>query len=197
MLLEPPDGLRSTTDPEIPRHGPDASEHDGRTLSGRSPLRSASKRDHNGRMTSTSTAAASRPSLPRTIGRIALGAVLVFAGTTHLTIAREEFQAQVPPWLPLDKDFVVIASGVVEISLGAALLLARRRRVPVGWIVAAFFVAIFPGNIAQYVGRVDGFGLTTDTARALRLPFQPLLVLWALWSTGAWKNFRERRRSAR
>lgn len=149
-------------------------------------------------MTST-TAGVSTPgrSLPRTIGRIVLGAALAFAGTTHLTIAREEFQAQVPRWLPLDKDFVVLASGVVEISLGAALILARRRRVPVGWIVAAFFVAIFPGNIAQYVDKVDGFGLTTDTARALRLPFQPLLVLWALWSTGAWKDFRQRRRSTR
>ncbi|MFD1714780.1 DoxX family membrane protein [Amnibacterium flavum] len=136
-------------------------------------------------------------STARTIGRIALGAALVFAGTSHLTFAREEFQAQVPNWLPFDEDFVVLASGVVEIGLGSALLAARKRRVPVGWIVALFFVAIFPGNLSQYFNRVDGFGLTTDTARGIRLLFQPLLVVWALWSTGAWRSFRQARRAKR
>ena len=129
----------------------------------------------------------------RTVGRIALGAFLAFAGTAHLTISRTEFQAQVPAWLPLDPDLVVVASGVVEIALGAALVLARRRRGLVGWVVAAFFVAVFPGNISQYVTGTDGFGLDTDTARAARLAFQPLLVVWALWSTGAWRERRAKR----
>ena len=134
-------------------------------------------------------------SFARTVGRIALGAFLGFTGTAHLTVSRVEFQAQVPPWLPLDPDVVVVASGVVEIALGAALLLApRRHRWLVGWVVAAFFVAVFPGNISQYVTGTDGFGLDTDTARATRLAFQPLLVLWALWSTGAWRAWRDRRR---
>lgn len=131
----------------------------------------------------------------RTIGRIVLGAALVFAGTGHLTFARVEFRAQVPSWLPLDADFVVLASGVVEILLGLALILAPARfRPAVGWVVAAFFVAIFPGNIAQFIDRVDGFGLTTDLARGIRLIFQPLLVVWALWATGAWRAWRARRR---
>ena len=127
----------------------------------------------------------------RTLGRLALGATLAFAGTTHLTVAREEFQAQVPTWFPADPDAVVLASGVVEIALGVALLAAPgRRRAAVGWIVAGFFVAIFPGNISQLVTRTDAFGLESDTARAVRLLGQPLLVLWALWSTGAWRALR-------
>ncbi|MCJ1703068.1 MULTISPECIES: hypothetical protein [unclassified Rathayibacter] len=136
-------------------------------------------------------------SLPRTIARILLGLVLVFAGTGHLTFARRSFQAQVPPWLPFDADFVVLASGVVEIALGLALLLLRRRRVLVGIVVAAFFVAVFPGNVSQLVTRTSAFGLETDAARAIRLVFQPLLVLWALWSTGVLAAWNARRRRPR
>lgn len=140
-------------------------------------------------------AAAARPapptSKPRRLGAIALGAFLAFAGTSHLTFARSEFQAQVPDWVPLDDDTVVLLSGVAEISLGAALILLRKRRVPVGWAAAAFFVVIFPGNISQYVTHTDAFGLDTDGKRLGRLFFQPLLVIWALWSTGAWKTLRD------
>ena len=129
----------------------------------------------------------------RTAGRIALAVALLLAGTGHLTFARQDFQGQVPEWLPMDKDFVVVASGVVEVALGTALLLARTRRGAVGWIVAAFFVAVFPGNIAQLVGQVDSLGLDTDAKRWIRLPFQPLLIVWALWSTGAWRSWRRSR----
>ena len=123
--------------------------------------------------------------LSRRLARYVLGAALAFAGTGHLTFARQEFQAQVPPWFPADPDAVVLASGVVEIALGAALLTARRRRATVGWVVAAFFVAVLPGNVSQLVTRTDAFGLDSDSARAVRLLFQPLLVLWALWATQA------------
>ncbi|QYG93218.1 hypothetical protein HC251_12795 [Iamia sp. SCSIO 61187] len=130
----------------------------------------------------------------RTIGRWALGGALVVAGTGHLTAQREEFQAQVPDWFPVGADAVVVASGVVEITLGLALLLLRRRRTAVGWVVAGFFVVIFPGNVAQLVEGTDAFGLDSDLKRALRLPFQPVLVAWALWSTGAWREWRSTRR---
>ncbi|MFW6776042.1 hypothetical protein ACOACO_17295 [Nocardioides sp. CPCC 205120] len=111
---------------------------------------------------------------------------MVGAGVAHLTVARDEFQAQVPAWVPVDEDLVVVGSGVVEIGLGAALVLAPpgRRRL-VGGLLAAFFVAIFPGNVAQYVEGTDAFGLTSDRARLVRLLLQPLLVLWALW-VGGW-----------
>ncbi|TGO06130.1 putative membrane protein [Serinibacter arcticus] len=149
-----------------------------------------------GRATGATPSPAEAASSPaRTIGRIALGAILIFAGISHLTFAREEFQAQVPGWFPLDEDLVVVGSGLVEITLGGSLLLARgRRRIQVGWIVAAFFVIIFPGNIAQYLERTDGFGLDTDAKRLARLPGQVGLVLLALWSTGAWRAWREGRR---
>jgi len=132
-------------------------------------------------------------SLLRTLARWLLGAGLVFAGVGHLTFARQSFVAQVPSWLPLPVDVVVVASGVVEIALGLALALLSRWRVPIGWIAAAFFVAVFPGNIEQFVRGTDAFGLDSDLARGIRLLFQPLLVVWALWSTGAWRAWRDRR----
>lgn len=132
----------------------------------------------------------------RTPGRVALGVVLLVAGIGHLTSQREEFQAQVPSWFPVDADVVVVASGVVEILLGGALV-SGRRRVAVGWVVAAFFVVIFPGNIAQFVEGKDGFGLDTDAKRGVRLLFQPVLVAWALWSTGAWRDRAELRETLR
>ena len=122
--------------------------------------------------------------LLRKATQILLGATLLYTGTLHLTTRRAEFQAQVPTWLPLSPDFVVIASGFVEIALGLALISLQKRR-EVGIVTALFFIAIFPGNINQYVNEIDAFGLDTDQARLIRLFFQPLLVLWALWSTGA------------
>ena len=116
-----------------------------------------------------------------------LGAFLLSAGTSHLGSNRTEFLAQVPTWLPLDPDFVVIASGLVEITLGVLLiitaLILKKYRGVIGLITAVFFILIFPGNINQYVNQIDAFGLDTDQKRLIRLFFQPLLVLWALSST--------------
>jgi len=122
------------------------------------------------------------------VSQVVLGLVLAYAGFTHLTSSRLEFQAQVPTVLRDYADFVVLASGVVEIVLGLSLVGLWLYRVQVGWIVAAFFVAVFPGNISQYINHVDAFGLDSDRARLIRLFFQPLLVIWALWSTGAWQR---------
>ena len=120
--------------------------------------------------------------LLRKATQILLGATLLYTGTLHLTTRRVDFQAQVPTWLPLLPDFVVIASGIVELALGFALISLQKRR-EVGIATALFFIAIFPGNINQYVNGIDAFGLDTDQARLIRLFFQPVLVLWALWST--------------
>jgi uncharacterized membrane protein len=124
--------------------------------------------------------------------QMVLGFALAYAGVGHLTTSRTEFQAQVPTVFAEYADFVVLASGVVEIALGVGLIALWKYRVQLGWVVAAFFVAVFWGNISQYVNGVDAFGLNSDRARLIRLFFQPLLVMWALGSTGAWKSWRSR-----
>jgi len=124
--------------------------------------------------------------------QMVLGFALAYAGIGHLTSNRQEFQAQVPTLLKDYADFVVLASGVVEIALGVGLIALWKYKVQLGWLVAAFFVAIFWGNISQYVNGVDAFGLNSDRARLIRLFFQPLLVIWALGSTGAWRAWRSR-----
>ena len=126
------------------------------------------------------------------VPQMVLGFALAYAGVGHLTTSRTEFQAQVPTLFAEYADFVVLASGVVEIALGVGLIALWKYRVQLGWVVAAFFVAVFWGNISQYVNGVDAFGLDTDTKRLVRLFFQPLLVMWALGSTGAWKSWRSR-----
>lgn len=124
----------------------------------------------------------------RTLGRVLLGGALVYAGIGHFTFSRLEFRAQVPTWLPLDTDFVVLASGAVEIALGLGLIFISRYRKQIGILTALFFLAVFPGNISQYLTGTDAFGLNSDSARAIRLIFQPILALWALWATSAWSK---------
>jgi uncharacterized membrane protein len=142
-------------------------------------------------MNTTNTKNIEKMSLAQNISRNILGLFLTTAGISHLTWSRTEFLAQVPPWIPVNADLVVLLSGVVEIVLGLSLILLFKYRIHVGWIVAAFFVLVFPGNIAQLVEHRNAFGLNTELARWLRLPLQPLLILVALWSTGAWHSWRK------
>lgn len=124
------------------------------------------------------------------ISRIVLGGLMTLAGVGHLTFQRDEFQAQVPRWLPTNEtfmDFVVLSSGVVEIALGLSMIFLTKHKIRVGIVLAIFYVLIFPGNISQYTNSIDAFGLDTDQKRLIRLFFQPVLILWALWSTGALK----------
>ena len=130
-----------------------------------------------------------KTSKTQTVLRILLGAALLFAGISHLTFNRQEFVAQVPLWVPLSTDLVVILSGIVEIILGLLLIVLNKWKALVGIATGIFFILIFPGNISQYVNQVDAFGLDTDKARLIRLFFQPLLVLWAIWSTGVYKAY--------
>jgi len=117
------------------------------------------------------------------VAKVLLGLALMYAGIGHLTFARQEFQNQVPQWLPADPDFVVLASGFVEIALGFALVFISKWQKQIGLATALFFLAVFPGNIAQYLNHADAFGLNSDEARLIRLFFQPLIMIWALWST--------------
>ena len=135
--------------------------------------------------------------LIKTLFQLLLGAFLLSAGTSHLGSNRTEFLAQVPTWLPLDPDFVVVASGLVEITLGALLiataLIFKKYRSVVGVIAGVFFILIFPGNINQYINQIDAFGLDTDTKRLIRLFFQPPLVVWALWSSDGFRLLKKLR----
>lgn len=125
------------------------------------------------------------------IFRVLLAIFMIYAGYSHLTFNRIEFQAQVPDWLPLSKDLVVILSGIIEIALGLALLFWKMYRARIGWALAIFFILVFPGNISQYLEGRDAFGeLDSDNARLIRLFFQPVLIAWALWSAGSWKTWR-------
>ena len=117
--------------------------------------------------------------------RIILGLFMLLAAIGHLSFQRTEFQSQVPDWVPMNKDLVVILSGILEGAFGLAMIFYKSKRVWVGIALAVFFILIFPGNIGQYLNKIVAFGLDTDSARLTRLFFQPLLVLWALWSTGA------------
>lgn len=126
------------------------------------------------------------------IFRILLGSFMILAAIGHFTFQREEFQAQVPNWIPLGKDLVVILSGLAEISLGLGMVFWKKQRINIGIALAVFYLLIFPGNIAQYLNGTDAFGLNTDQARLIRLFFQPVLMLWALWSSGAIKYWREK-----
>ena len=117
--------------------------------------------------------------------RILLGANLIFAGVSHLTFARKAFKAQVPDWVPLKKDDTVVYSGFAEIALGSALVFTpKKHEATVGKIAASFFTGVFPGNISQYTHKRSAFGLDTDGKRFARLFFQPVLIYWALKSTG-------------
>jgi uncharacterized membrane protein len=126
------------------------------------------------------------------IGRLVLAVILLFAGVGHFSNTAE-FTAQVPPWMPA-AEAVIYISGVVEIALAIALIALPRQRALVGWLTAGFFIIIFPGNISQFVTQTDAFGLDSDAARFIRLLFQPVLVVLALWSTGAWEQIRRRRK---
>lgn len=135
-----------------------------------------------------------KTTLIQNIFRILLGCFILYAGISHLTFNRIDFQAQVPDWVPLGKDLVVILSGIVEIILGLSMLFWSKKRVKVGLALALFFILIFPGNISQYLNSTDAFGaLDSDKARLIRLFFQPVLIVWALWSTGAWSAWRSRK----
>lgn len=125
----------------------------------------------------------------KTILYLLLAAFMIYAGVSHLTFHRLDFVAEVPMWLRFSDgftDFVVLASGVVEIVLGLSMLLLWRHKAKIGALLALFFVLVFPGNLNQYIYHIDAFGLNTDTHRLIRLFFQPLLIAWALWCTGGW-----------
>src|SRR6187402_2328202 len=92
------------------------------------------------------------------------------------------------------QNFFRILSGIVELAIGFALIFLTRYKTLIGIGLAIFYVLVFPGNIAQYLNGTDALGMNTDQARLIRLFFQPVFILWALWSTGAIDFFKGLRR---
>jgi len=133
-----------------------------------------------------------RGSFFRSIGRWALAGLLGAAGASHLTWGRRGDRIVVPDWAArlttLDKDAIVVASGAVELMLAAALIALPNERRNTGRLVAAFFIAVFPGNLHQWQTGRSAPLMRTDRARFLRLLLQPLLIVWALWSTSRAHN---------
>lgn len=125
-----------------------------------------------------------------------LAALLAAAGVMHFVSTRG-FRLVVPDWATritrLDKDAIVLASGVVELGLSAALVALPKERARVGLATAAFFVAVFPGNVHQWRTGRSAPGLDTDRRRLGRLFLQPVLVAWAVWSTRGPKTTGPRR----
>jgi uncharacterized membrane protein len=123
----------------------------------------------------------------RTIGRYKLAALLAVAGASHLTWGRRGYRIVVPDWATkattLDKDAIVVASGAVEVMLAGALVALPKQRSLIGALVAGFFIAVFPGNVYQWQTGRSAPLMRTDKARFVRLLIQPLLVVWAIWST--------------
>jgi len=129
-----------------------------------------------------------------------LGLGMLYIGVGHLTFSRLEFQAQVPMWLAKEKsliDFVVITSGIIEILLGVLMSWGGKFKAYVGFALAIFYILIFPGNISQYINEIDAFGLNTPNKRLTRLLFQPLLIIWALWSTEGLHFFKKVKNSVK
>ena len=129
------------------------------------------------------------------IFRVLLGSIMLYIGIAHLSFRRIEFQAQVPTWLTTNEgmmDLIVLISGYIEIAFGILMILGGKLKVKTGIALGIFYVLIFPGNINQYINEIDSLRLDSDNKRLIRLFFQPLLVLWAFWSTGALKYLKRK-----
>ena len=130
----------------------------------------------------------------KNIFRILLGLIMLYIGIAHLSFRRIEFQAQVPTWLTTDEglmDLVVLISGYIEIAFGILMIVGNKLKLKTGIALGIFYILIFPGNINQYINEIDSLRLDSDNKRLIRLFFQPLLVLWAFWSTGALKYLKQ------
>jgi len=117
----------------------------------------------------------------RSAGRVGLAVGMAFAGIAHLAMPTP-FLQHLPPWTPA-AEAIIFVTGSIEIGLGAALLWRQPWRQRAGLALAAYLVAVFPGNVYVAVAEVDVDGQPGGWYPWLRLPFQALFIAWALWST--------------
>jgi uncharacterized membrane protein len=113
--------------------------------------------------------------------RLAMALALFFVGADHW-LNPGRYLAMMPPWIPLHLELVLFA-GAAEIAGGAGLLIPRLRRLA-GVMLALYFVAVFPANLHNALNCLSVEGLPqAGRYYWLRLPFQPLAIWWALYST--------------
>jgi uncharacterized membrane protein len=118
----------------------------------------------------------------RSSARIGMAIAMIFAGAAHLLMPTP-FLQHLPPWTPF-AEAIIVLTGLIEIGFGAALLVLSppwRRRT--GLALAAYLVAVFPGNLYVAVAGIDVDGQPGGWYPWLRLPVQAILIAWALWST--------------
>jgi uncharacterized membrane protein len=137
-------------------------------------------------------AAIARQSGPRTWARVGIGAAFVVAGVAHL-VAPAPFEQHLPTWIPAATALVVL-SGLVEIALGVALVMAHREPVHIGWGTAAYLIVVWPANVFVAVAGVDVDGQPGGVYPWVRVPLQVLFIAWALWATAAHGPERQRQR---
>jgi len=109
------------------------------------------------------------------LGLIAMAAFYGAAGALHLAWP-EPFIRIIPAFLP-NPGLLVLLSGLAELTLAAALLPLRSRRLAAFGLIL-YCLAVFPANVNMAL--TDGLGMGWPTwALWARLPFQGLLVWWA------------------
>lgn len=113
--------------------------------------------------------------------RVFLAISLIIVGITHFT-KPEQFVRIVPPQLPYPFELVYI-SGFFEI-LGGIGLLIPLVSVAAAWGIVALFIAVFPANLNQAINSISIEGIPDyPLLYWFRLPFQAVLIAWALWYT--------------
>ena len=120
--------------------------------------------------------------LLRRIFRYLLAVFFVLAGANHFW--NPSFYLQImPPYLPWHGELVFI-SGICEILGGIGVLFPQPLRRIAGWGLVALLIAIFPANLHMAMNDVPMPGRPPNpTLNWLRLPFQLVFILWALWCT--------------
>jgi uncharacterized membrane protein len=108
-----------------------------------------------------------------------LGLLFILAGVMHF-VASAFFVRAMPPYLPWHLELVYL-SGVIEVALGALVLIPRWRRAA-AWGLIALLVAVFPANVHMALNP-ELFPALGPVLLWVRLPLQGVLIAWAYWFT--------------
>jgi uncharacterized membrane protein len=119
----------------------------------------------------------------RAVMRWLMAAFYIAAGTGHL-IRPEAFLPIVPDFVPLPRETILI-TGLCELA-GAVALLTPRLRKLAGIMLALYALGVWPANIKHALEGID-LPPIPDTwwYHGPRLAFQPVLMWWALFCSGA------------